>query len=201
MRAAPLTALLSTLVVALVACSGDDGGSSASEGAGSTSAGSTSAGSTSAGSMSEGSTSEGSTSEGSTSAGSMSEGSTSEGSTSAGSTSEGSTSEGATSEGTSAGSTGGSIESCDDFYPVFAAEVAAIRGCSLDSECGQVLKGTSCGCTRDWVARVDADPAEFYALVELAGELRCELPFISTCDCPAADGYRCDAGTCAWNYL
>jgi len=64
-----------------------------------------------------------------------------------------------------------------------------------------VLKGTSCGCTRDWVARLDADPSEFYALVELAGQLECELPFISTCDCPAAEGFRCLDGICAWNYL
>lgn len=40
-----------------------------------------------------------------------------------------------------------------------------------------------------------------YALVELAGQLECELPFISTCDCPAAEGFRCLDGICAWNYL
>jgi hypothetical protein len=70
-----------------------------------------------------------------------------------------------------------------------------------DAECGQVLKGTSCGCTRDWVARLDADTAEFWALVDTANELGCELPFISTCDCPATDGYACSGGICTWNYI
>ena len=84
---------------------------------------------------------------------------------------------------------------------MFQAEVAAIRGCSDDAECGQVLEGTSCGCTRNWVARLDADTTDFWDLVDLAGELRCELPFVSTCDCPAADGYACVDGVCAWNYL
>jgi len=79
--------------------------------------------------------------------------------------------------------------------------VTAIRGCAEDSECGLVLEGTSCGCTRNWVARLDADTAKFYDLVELALELECELPFTSTCDCPATDGYSCTDDVCGWNYI
>ncbi len=79
--------------------------------------------------------------------------------------------------------------------------MTAIRGCTEDAECGQVLMGTSCGCTRDWVARLDANTEAFYELVDLAGELECELPFISTCDCPATEGYRCTDGICGWNYI
>jgi pyridoxal 5'-phosphate synthase pdxS subunit len=29
----------------------------------------------------------------------------------------------------------------------------------------------------------------------------CSLGGISTCDCPAADGFACEAGACTWNYL
>lgn len=95
-----------------------------------------------------------------------------------------------------------SEQSCETLEADFAAEVAAVRACESDDECGQVMAGTSCGCTRNWVARTDADLAGFEAL---RGELEgngCELPGgISTCDCPAADGFACEAGVCSWNYL
>jgi hypothetical protein len=49
--------------------------------------------------------------------------------------------------------------------------------------------------------RLDADTTEFLKLVDKANELSCELPFISTCDCPEADGFECAGGICNWNYL
>lgn len=93
------------------------------------------------------------------------------------------------------------IEDCATWQPLFAAEVQKIRGCDTDAECGVELVGTSCGCTRNWVARLDADLKEFDALVAKANELGCDLPFISTCDCPNADGFACVNNTCTWNYL
>lgn len=93
------------------------------------------------------------------------------------------------------------IEDCSQWEPIFLAEVMTIRGCAEDAECGQVLMGTSCGCTRDWVARLDVDTAPFWALVDKAMELGCDLPFISTCDCPETDGFACVGGICTWNYL
>jgi len=93
------------------------------------------------------------------------------------------------------------IETCDEFAPAFEAEVTAIRGCTEDAECGQVLQGTSCGCTRNWVARLDANTDAFFDLVDLGDDLGCELPFVSTCDCPAADGYSCTDNVCEWNYI
>jgi hypothetical protein len=90
-------------------------------------------------------------------------------------------------------------ETCEDTQAAFATESARIRSCTDDDECGQVLEQTSCGCTHDLVARTDADTTEFYALIEAAaGE--CDLGLISDCDCPAAYGFECDAGTCAWDY-
>lgn len=93
------------------------------------------------------------------------------------------------------------IDSCAELLPIFNQEVLEIRNCTADAECGVEMQGTSCGCTRNWVARLDADLKEFEALVAKANELGCELPFVSTCDCPAAEGFACVNNTCTWNYL
>lgn len=95
-----------------------------------------------------------------------------------------------------------SASSCEDLGAQYAAEVEAIRGCTEASECGQVLEGTSCGCTRNWVARNDADLTRFDELVEAGTELACEwAAWGSTCDCPEVDGYACVDNVCTWNYL
>jgi len=98
------------------------------------------------------------------------------------------------------GESGADIEDCDDLVAAFEAETASIRSCEQDEECGEVLTGTSCGCTRDWVARLDADTTRFYELIELAVEMGCELEVGSSCDCPETDGFVCDDGICNWNY-
>lgn len=102
---------------------------------------------------------------------------------------------------TSEPGTTGSIDTCAEWSPIFEAKVLEIRSCDMDSECGQELVGTSCGCTRNWVALKDADVTEFWALVDIAMDLGCELPFFSTCDCPGTDGFACVAGICTWNYI
>jgi hypothetical protein len=94
------------------------------------------------------------------------------------------------------------LETCEDVVDAFTAETAEVRACTADADCGQVLTGTSCGCTRNWVAAHDADLATWNELRDLAGEMQCSLPgMISTCDCPPADGFACHDGTCTWNYL
>jgi hypothetical protein len=94
------------------------------------------------------------------------------------------------------------VDVCEAIVDDFLAETSEIRSCSAASECGQVLAGTSCGCTRNWVARADADLGEWEALRDAAFDNGCSIPGgISTCDCPAADGFACDDGTCTWNYL
>ena len=61
--------------------------------------------------------------------------------------------------------------------------------------------GTSCGCSRNWVAREGADIDLWDSLRDDAMDAGCELPgMISTCDCPAADGFVCNEGVCGWNY-
>lgn len=83
----------------------------------------------------------------------------------------------------------------------FATEAERIRSCTDDDECGQVLTGTSCGCTRDWVARRGVDTGTFYALIDEAQALGCDLGLTSTCDCPEVSGFDCAAGTCTWDYV
>jgi hypothetical protein len=51
------------------------------------------------------------------------------------------------------------------------------------------------------VARNDADTTCFYALIDEAAELDCDLGLFSDCDCPGADGFECVDGTCTWNYI
>ena len=90
---------------------------------------------------------------------------------------------------------------CATVQAEYEAEAAAIRSCDDASECGQTLTGTSCGCTRNWVARTDADTTTFYALQAEGSTMECDLGGGSTCDCPEADGYACVDHVCQWNYL
>jgi hypothetical protein len=101
----------------------------------------------------------------------------------------------------SAGAAGTSALTCDDVRRKTESELARIQYCTTDAQCGQVLEGTSCGCTRDLVARFDADATAFHELKEqeVNGE-RCN-EFASTCDCPTAAGFACAGGRCAWNYV
>lgn len=82
---------------------------------------------------------------------------------------------------------------CDDVM----AELETIQSCTADDECGQVIDGFSCGCTRDLVARLDAPLDIFLTLADEATD--CD--FGSTCDCPETDGFACVDGTCAWRYV
>ena len=92
---------------------------------------------------------------------------------------------------------------CPQILADFNQETALVRSCTQDSDCGQVMTGTSCGCTRDWVANLNADLTQFYDLLSDAGS--CGAPLVSTCDCPATFGFECipsaaGRGTCSWRY-
>jgi hypothetical protein len=89
--------------------------------------------------------------------------------------------------------------SCADLSEELAAEIDSIQACESDDECGQPLQGTSCGCTRNLVARKDADIGRFEELRDEHGA-RCDGGLGSICDCPAADGYKCSSNRCGWNY-
>lgn len=95
----------------------------------------------------------------------------------------------------------GNIDTCDELLAAYNNELQSIQSCTTDAECGQVLTGTSCGCTRNLVARNNADTTQFYLLIDRAQELMCEIGTISTCDCPNTDGFICKQGRCGWNYV
>jgi hypothetical protein len=82
----------------------------------------------------------------------------------------------------------------------FQAETADIRSCSEAADCGQVLTGTSCGCTMDWVARNDADTTQFYSLLAEGAAMECEMGTESDCSCPETWGYDCVDEICTWDY-
>lgn len=87
---------------------------------------------------------------------------------------------------------------CADWSEEYSRFVDAHNTCTDASDC-QSISGTSCGCTRDLVLSKNADMATFQNLVELMSADGCN-PFISPCDCPTADGFKCESGRCAWNY-
>ena len=91
--------------------------------------------------------------------------------------------------------------SCVEIEAEFVAETERIRQCSDAEDCGQVLTGTSCGCTQDWVARNDADTTDFYALLAEGSAESCGLGTDSDCSCPETDGYACVDEVCTWNYV
>ncbi|MBK9263008.1 MAG: hypothetical protein IPM54_24790 [Polyangiaceae bacterium] len=93
------------------------------------------------------------------------------------------------------------INTCEDLLVAYNNELQAIQSCTMDAECGLELQGTSCGCTRNLVARKDADTKHYYDLLKRGQELMCELGTTSTCDCPNANGFICMSGRCAWNYV
>lgn len=90
--------------------------------------------------------------------------------------------------------------SCAEIEAEFVAETDEIRACEQASDCGTELTGTSCGCTRNWVARGDADTTEFYALLGEGSTAGCDLGTESTCDCPEVTGYDCVDQVCTWAY-
>ena len=97
---------------------------------------------------------------------------------------------------------GSTDQTCEDLQVAFAAEFEAVRGCEEANECGQVIPGFSCGCTRDWVGRLDADPDALLELADDAQSLQCAwADWASTCDCPETDGFACIDNICQWSYV
>jgi hypothetical protein len=100
----------------------------------------------------------------------------------------------------SAGVGGSDFPSCEDARKAFDEELASIQSCTADDQCGQVLEGTSCGCTRNLVARRDADATRLHALKAVKVDDEVCNALGSSCDCPATNGFACTEGRCGWNY-
>lgn len=91
--------------------------------------------------------------------------------------------------------------SCESLKAELTAELVSAQKCTSAAECGQKIPGSSCGCTRDKIARKDADLTSYLALRDKVTELGCGIPGGSTCDCPNADGFACIDNVCGWNYV
>ncbi|HWP05807.1 MAG TPA: hypothetical protein VNN72_08705, partial [Polyangiaceae bacterium] len=100
------------------------------------------------------------------------------------------------SAGTAGDASAGARPACDQVKAEAAVELENIQRCMTADDCGQVLEGTSCGCTHDLVVRTDAD---VHRIRELIGTNCLELG--SDCDCPSADGFACVENRCTWNYV
>ena len=91
---------------------------------------------------------------------------------------------------------------CDAALEAVDDALADVQSCDVDADCGQPIVGTSCGCTRDLVARVDADLTAYEDAVQAAADQQCEVGATGVCDCPAAAGFICsEEKVCEWNYL
>lgn len=96
----------------------------------------------------------------------------------------------------------GEVQSCDALDLKVSKELGAIQTCQTDSDCGEVLKGSSCGCTRNAVARIDADLTNYLKAKSASVDNACGGSFgISICDCPQTEGFACVQNMCSWNYL
>jgi hypothetical protein len=90
---------------------------------------------------------------------------------------------------------------CDSLVRETQAALADVQSCKSAAECGQPIVGSSCGGTRDLVARKNADLTEYTALKKQSAELGCETEGGSTCDIPEVDGFACIDNVCTWNYV
>lgn len=91
--------------------------------------------------------------------------------------------------------------SCESLSTELASALSSAQRCMSAADCGQTIPGSSCGCTRDTVARNDADLTSYLAARAKAVELGCLKEAGSTCDCPQADGFACINNVCGWNYV
>ncbi|MCP4674005.1 MAG: hypothetical protein GY854_00485 [Deltaproteobacteria bacterium] len=87
---------------------------------------------------------------------------------------------------------------CADWHTAYSAEVENVAACTSADQC-EALPGTSCGCTRNLVVNSASDLTYFWELYGAMADAGCGI--YTTCDCPPADGYVCEEGQCAWNYL
>ncbi|MCU0663374.1 MAG: hypothetical protein MUC50_13740 [Myxococcota bacterium] len=88
---------------------------------------------------------------------------------------------------------------CDDWSAEDSRFIDANNRCVTARDC-QAISGTSCGCTNNLVLSKEADLEAFWDLRNSMSADGCGF-FVTACDCPRANGYKCDRGHCRWNYL
>ena len=92
-------------------------------------------------------------------------------------------------------------EPCEIVGQEWSEDVPRVQAFEVDADCGYPIPGTSCGCTQNLVAANDADIEQLLYIKQVGDDVGCELVEPTDCDCPDADGFVCDDGTCAWSYV
>jgi len=87
---------------------------------------------------------------------------------------------------------------CSDWYKEYQDAIKMMNTCTTADEC-VAIPGTSCGCTHDVVLNKNADTTMVSKIINAMNADECGI--MTTCDCPQADGFKCESGHCAWNYL
>ena len=88
---------------------------------------------------------------------------------------------------------------CADYSIMLDVETRLAGSCVSDSECGQIMTGTGCGCTTDnLIANHNFDLSYFYDLLGDATAMGCTIDLGTSCDCDATAVPVCRAGQCAW---
>ncbi|MFH1532513.1 MAG: hypothetical protein ABIK09_17450 [Pseudomonadota bacterium] len=88
---------------------------------------------------------------------------------------------------------------CGEWSETWGAVLQQVQACQAAEDCVDV-PATSCGCTMNYVVNKSVDLWMFWQVSEAMNAAGCG-PFMSTCSCPAADGFKCENGICGWNYL
>ncbi|HKO52926.1 MAG TPA: hypothetical protein VJV79_34695 [Polyangiaceae bacterium] len=91
--------------------------------------------------------------------------------------------------------------SCESLVSELQSTLNSVQKCTSAAECGQPIPGSSCGGTRDLIARKDADLSSYLAQRAKVAEVGCASEGGSTCDLPYADGFACIKNVCGWNYV
>lgn len=91
--------------------------------------------------------------------------------------------------------------SCDSLVNELKATLSSVQKCMSAADCGQRIPDSSCGGTRDLIARKDADLSSYLAQRAKVSALGCASEAGSTCDAPNADGFACIDNVCGWNYV
>jgi len=91
--------------------------------------------------------------------------------------------------------------SCDSLVSELKSTLSSVQKCKSAADCGQAIPFSGCGCTRDLVARKDANLSSYLAQRAKYRELGCLDDSTSVCDCPNADGFACIDNVCGWNYV
>lgn len=92
---------------------------------------------------------------------------------------------------------------CREIEGALVSDLATMRSCATNEQCGQPIEGLSCGASMRPVARNDADPAGFYERLNQFQEAGCdstELPTATICMLRETAGFICRNGLCDWRY-